>query len=347
VGVDTSPLRVGSHRPQLPGSGRVPAGVDEKVANDGGEGHPVASDRHGGSLEVANHVVRHPRHALVEETAQSLHEIQILRRLPTLRIHPGQRQQVDDEQSQPFRLSGHRAQGCGERGRVVGGTAAEDVDVAAQSGHRCPQLVRSVGDEASHPGLGLPLGGERLLDPVRHVIEGGGQLPHLVGPRHELRASPKIASGEPAGGHRETAEREEGAPGEDEADDQGQEQHGRPADQEQGQIAGEHVVDGDHRLRGLDHRGGATQTERPHGEAGHELTSCGRRDHLVPLAALVDERVEGRDVKRRRVGAGGADQQPRPARTIDRHGHGRPRRLADQARQPGDLLRIGQARVGG
>ena len=127
----------------------------------------------------------------------------------------------------------------------------QDLDVGAQAGDRCAQLVGGVGDELS---LGVDGGVERahrVLEGVEHRVEADRQASQLVLPLAPdgLDASAQVlGDGDVLGGSGEALERQHGRPRHETAE-QGGERDAADDDEEQDQAqAGEQAVDFGERL---------------------------------------------------------------------------------------------------
>ena len=109
--------------------------------------------------------------------------------------------------------------------RRPGRLGQRHVDGGAHDGQRRAELVRGVGDE-------LPLGGERAVQPVQHVIEGVGQFLELVPRAGQRQPLPQVLVRGAAGGLGDRPDRPQHPAGDEPA--QAARGHGHHAEAEQG-----------------------------------------------------------------------------------------------------------------
>ena len=131
-----------------------------------------------------------------------------VRRLGDL-VEPCERQQVLDEHAHARRLVLDPLHRLVDLLRLARGAHPEQLGVAADRRQRRAQLVRRIGEEAAQPVLGLPLPGERALQPVEHRVQREPQPPHLGARVGGLDALGEVAAGDRAGRMAHAVEREQ------------------------------------------------------------------------------------------------------------------------------------------
>ena len=136
-------------------------------------------------------------------------------------VELGEGEQVLDQPGHPRRLALDTAEHPADVLFVGDGTAAEQFGVGRDSGDRGPQLVRSVGDEATQPFLGLLQVGKGVLDPIEHHIESGGDVSHLGAGIDVAHPVLEVAAGDRVGGRFDVGQRPQTEFDENQAEEDG------------------------------------------------------------------------------------------------------------------------------